>query len=453
MTEEITENKDSHNLEIKTNEYEHDGLTVLCGPVLCGPVQNRSLGLDHGLVGPDRTVNIPNDGDEKEVREKKFVLLSMKEEWNKAEKNLARRTNLMITHLSIAIIIIVVGVCLFLLAKYNTNNKILKITLPSFNRFQWSSGTHKVLYGEVQFKFISFPILILFIPLAIYYRLLNRTYLEDHEIYFGKYNTENDDVTFFGTEVDAKLVLNLVLKLLNYDKTDEEIKDLIKDLPNTNTRTCFCNNKNIKNDDYLTKNKMNDKENIKISAILAGELIKKLETKKKSSNGQNGEKSGGALIEDWKQMKKVVMKMVKILKYRNETLMKAYLMALKSKDPNNEYVKDYKKHHTQNDDEIIKLAMKIIKKKTYRKYLRNDMKYFNFKDIYRYTISDDFQYLNWEDFKNRFYKFLLINDKIILKLEPIELTEKHKYEIKRLLSGLDSGDDGKESKESAELKV
>ncbi|CAB4442562.1 unnamed protein product [Rhizophagus irregularis] len=684
-------------------------------------------------------------GYNKEDRKKLFVLLSMKEEWNKAETNLARRTNLMITHLSIAIITIFIGVCLFFLAKYNNTNKILKITLPSITgisgvlvlvrsfmeKFKLSKDIstnllqiitdhktdetiptlmkipdneinklpierHKnyesflrrinyLIYLEKKFgigfsilmslyviilaiisillstnliesswqyadnflainiiaigvvwviniilsyciqlyekiynvnskfiRFISIPILIFFIPLAIYYRLLNRTYLiekEDYEIYFGKYNTENDDVTFFGTEVEAKLVLNLVLKLLKYDEPDDEIeKYLKKDLQNKATRTCSCNE--IKNDDYLCRkikkylmnNKMNNKENGKISAILAGRLIelinrngknhevpndsiidelikkisKKLKIDEESSNGNDknhevsndgnktntdsiepNEKSsngngknhgdkiisgvalieelpnidelkssngngknhgdkirGGVLIEDWKKLPNIdeLIKKIsetnekssngndknhevsnnsntdsietnekssnengknpkvpndsnitdKILEYfvektENETLMEAYLMALlKFKDPKyrdnkyDKYVKKYEKDHTQNDDEIIKLAMKIIKKKIYRRYLRNDMKYFNFKDIYRYTINDDFQYLNWEDFKNRFKKFLLINDKIILKLEPIELTEKHKYEIKRLLSGLDLDDD---VRESADKKV
>ncbi|PKY23085.1 hypothetical protein RhiirB3_386929 [Rhizophagus irregularis] len=564
-------------------------------------------------------------GYKKEDRKKLFVLLSMKEEWNKAETNLARRTNLMITHLSIAIITIFIGVCLFLLAKYNNTNKILKITLPSLTgisgvlvlvssfmeKFKLSKNNstnllqiiidktdetiptlmkipkdefkelpierHKnyesflrrinyLIYLEKKFgigfsilmslyviilaiisillstnlidsswryadyflainiiaigivwvinivlsycvklyekiinlnnipiKFISIPILILFIPLAIYYRLLKRTYLiekDDYETYFGKYNTENDDVTFFGTEVEAKLVLNLVLKLLKYEETDDEIKKyLIKDLQNKVTRTCSCKEIEIKDDEYLCrkikkylmKNKMNDEENIKISAILAGrliELIEKLETRngknhedinidelinkisgklktnEKSSNGNgknHGDKeiSGGALIEDWEK----VPTDDKILKYfventENETLMKAYLMALKFKNPkysNDKDVKDYKKYHTQNDDEIIKLAMKIIKKKIYRRYLRNDMKYFNFKKIYRYTANDDFKYFNREDFMNRIIKFLFLNNKIILKLEPIELTRKHKYEIKRLLSGLDLDDDSSES--------
>src|ERR1051326_3266607 len=64
-------------------------------------------------------------------REIYFVLLSLKEEWKKAEKNLARRTNLMIAHLSIAIITIFIGICLLFLARYNDANKILKITMSS----------------------------------------------------------------------------------------------------------------------------------------------------------------------------------------------------------------------------------------------------------------------------------------------------------------------------------
>lgn len=69
------------------------------------------------------------------------------------------------------------------------------------------------------------------------------------------------------------------------------------------------------------------------------------------------------------------------------------------------------------------------------------MKYFSFRKIYRYTINDDFKYLEWINFLNRFNKFTVGSDKLIFKLEPINLTKKHKYEIKRLLSGLDLNDD------------
>ncbi|CAG8755169.1 18166_t:CDS:2, partial [Cetraspora pellucida] len=53
-------------------------------------------------------------------------------------------------------------------------------------------------------------------PIASFYLIMKRTYVvtEDvYETYFGEFRTGNDDVTFFGTEIDARPILKLVMIL------------------------------------------------------------------------------------------------------------------------------------------------------------------------------------------------------------------------------------------------
>lgn len=134
--------------------------------------------------------------------------------------------------------------------------------------------SHSSLHEIPLWIILKLFILILFVPLEIYHKLMKRTYLiekEDYETYFGEYNTENDDVTFFGTEVEAKFVLNLVLKLLKHKEncSKEYSGCLFRD---------DCLYEEIKK--YLGKNKMKseekEEENRKISVILAERLKKKL---------------------------------------------------------------------------------------------------------------------------------------------------------------------------------
>ncbi|RIA80705.1 hypothetical protein C1645_745057 [Glomus cerebriforme] len=593
-------------IEVDGKETKVDGKVIkVDGKVIEGKVievDGKVIKVDGKVIEVDGKVII----DDKVIREKRFVLLSLKEEWKKVEANLARRTDLTIAHLSIAIITIFIGTCLFFLAKYNTN-KVLHITVSSLtgisgiltliksfmDKFKLSKNNatnlleikitktdepmptlmeidedelmeydierHKnfesflrrinyliglekkfgigfsvlisvyviilaiisilistnlihsswqyadeflvisiIAIGIVWFIYVTlsyciqlferilnfrhdyllvqilhWPILILFIPLAIYYRLMRRSYLiekNDYEKYFGKYDTENDDVTFFGTEVEAKLVLNLVLKLLLRNKTEKFIeKYLEKDLE-TETKTDLETETDLEKDSeqnndphkeikydyylckkikkYLVKNKMISKEETtKISVILAERL--KVETGIKDEHIKNRKKKEGEKLTLIGGLEEVlqqsnVKKFIEgkkdeadsILKYfekmTNETLISALEMALGDNE------EEYKKHQTQNDDEIIKLAMKIIKNKSYSEYfVRNNVKYFSFKKIFS---------LNNRNFHDWCKKFICKDDNLIFKLEPIDLTEKHKYEIKRLLSGLDLDNDNDNDK-------
>ncbi|CAG8839851.1 39578_t:CDS:2, partial [Gigaspora margarita] len=330
-----------------------------------------------------------NDGEIKRqenirIREKNFILKHLKEEWETAEKNLARRKSLMLGHISAASITILIGICLLLISKYNFVNKISTIVTSSItasggilalivailnkasaNKENITKFIEVVKFGEkaentpdlidmcedeLKFlkterhenyiKFLSrinylirlekrysiwFVILmslfviilaiitilvsvsliniplpnlsqylaeaiitrgilwliniilshligfyetvsnwnwksacydgnmtialipgsILFAPISIFYMRMKRTYvMDDHarKTYFGEYRTENDDVTFFGAEIDAKRVLRIVLMLneltdppineiqINKSSTQNIIEEIINDL-------------------------------------------------------------------------------------------------------------------------------------------------------------------------------------------------------------------------------
>ncbi|CAG8518479.1 21704_t:CDS:2 [Dentiscutata erythropus] len=307
--------------------------------------------------------------DLKIIREKKFTIMMLKEEWERTEKRLVKRKSLMLAHISASSLTILVCICLLIILKYNASNKILNIVASSvtagggilalikaiidkvsvnkdsiakviqvvkndgnldkielinmkdeelrylpterhknyikfLGRINWLIGlegkigiwfviimslfiiilavitflvsispvviplpnlsqhlaggiivsgtlwfTATVLSRWIKFfevmsnvnwksgdigkdKSIVFriflfitilPALLLSIPfvvpLSIHYLVMQRTYVLEqdiYDIYFGEYKTENDDITFFGTEIDAKLILKLVHILGQY---------------------------------------------------------------------------------------------------------------------------------------------------------------------------------------------------------------------------------------------
>ncbi|KAF0468321.1 glycosyl hydrolase family 98 C- domain protein [Gigaspora margarita] len=87
---------------------------------------------------------------------------------------------------------------------------------------------------------------------------------------------------------------------------------------------------------------------------------------------------------------------------------------------------------TTNDDEAMKLAIKIINKNcNFKVYLnRHDKKFFSFRKIYRHNIKEHF----WELFKKVIFRK---KSMLIFKIEDIKLTKKHKLELRRLLCGLE----------------
>ncbi|CAG8485168.1 23381_t:CDS:1 [Dentiscutata erythropus] len=62
-----------------------------------------------------------------DVQEKKYILMTLKEEWEKTEKNLAARRNLTIAHLVVSIITIIIGVFLLLIEQRKNTDKIMNI--------------------------------------------------------------------------------------------------------------------------------------------------------------------------------------------------------------------------------------------------------------------------------------------------------------------------------------
>ncbi|KAF0380387.1 hypothetical protein F8M41_012176 [Gigaspora margarita] len=306
--------------------------------------------------------SVLSDDDKIKIRENKFILMTLKEEWEKAEKSIALRKSLLIGHLSIAFLIIIIGVVLYFIEKYNATNQVSKILvssitaaggvlvlikafgerlasnraritkiitvedipLPKTTDLQESiisilfsinsynlSSPYNVQYLTISiivigvlwliniilshyeglfqflkniswgyldktnnklniycykicFTILYIPTILLFAPLAAYYKLMNRTYLINehvYEAYFGEYRTENDDVTFFGTEIEAKLILSLVKRIdPDYDKSKEEFYKGLKK--------------------YLDDNKIENEEEIdkKLAMILAGQFTRESES-------------------------------------------------------------------------------------------------------------------------------------------------------------------------------
>ncbi|KAF0468319.1 hypothetical protein F8M41_025837 [Gigaspora margarita] len=258
------------------------------------------------------------------IREKKFILMHLKEEWETAEKNLAKRKSLMLGHVSGASITILIGTCLLLISKYNVANKILTIVTSSITasggilalimaiihkasanednitKFIQILKSHEAVENihiidmndkelkslkterhENYIKFLSrinylirlekkysiwfvilmslfviilasITILVSVSPIDIplpnlsqylaggiitcgilwliniilshligFYEAVSNWHWKQAydngemgiQAYFGEYGTENDDVTFFGAEIDAKLILRVVLML------------------------------------------------------------------------------------------------------------------------------------------------------------------------------------------------------------------------------------------------
>ncbi|RIB17104.1 hypothetical protein C2G38_2314796 [Gigaspora rosea] len=113
----------------------------------------------------------------------------------------------------------------------------------------------------------------------------------------------------------------------------------------------------------------------------------------------------------------------------NKELEELIRMVSDVKDGIDIFVNNFK---TENDDEAMKLIIKIINKDyNFEENLtKHDKKSFSFRKIYRHNIK--------ENFGDLFKKVILrIKSDFIFKIEDINLTKKHKYEIRRLLCGLE----------------
>ncbi|CAG8565551.1 14479_t:CDS:2 [Racocetra fulgida] len=69
--------------------------------------------------------------DMKDIQEKKYILMTLKEEWEKTEKNLAARKSLTIAHLVVSLITILTGIFLYVIAKRRDADKLLNIITSS----------------------------------------------------------------------------------------------------------------------------------------------------------------------------------------------------------------------------------------------------------------------------------------------------------------------------------
>ncbi|CAG8838484.1 13339_t:CDS:1, partial [Racocetra persica] len=91
-------------------------------------------------------------------------------------------------------------------------------------------------------------------PTAIFYLSIKRIYViekEVYDIYFGEYSTGNDDVTFFGTEIDVRPILILVKIIDAFVVNNIPLKDV----NNTSDRDEY-----KKIDKYLEENLESEKK-------------------------------------------------------------------------------------------------------------------------------------------------------------------------------------------------
>ncbi|CAG8582482.1 15195_t:CDS:2 [Gigaspora rosea] len=556
----------------------------------------------------------PNNEESEElikIREKKFILMHLKEEWETAEKNLARRKTLMLGHVSAASITIIIGICLLLISKFDVVTKILTIVTSSItasggiltlimamihkasaNKDKITKFIHVIQsYEKVEnmniinmndkelkwlkterhenyIKFLASVTILVSIssiviplpnliqclaigiitcgmlwliniilsnsisffetvsnwdwksaddqddhdnkrmgfqgPISIFYILMRRIYVIDvdaYETYFGKYRTENGNVTIFGAEMDAKLILRVVLMLnkLTYypikkiqelagkfkNILEKIINDLAKKIEefeviepkkkeftaitkedrnfsliekvegNTITFCKYHTDKTemfeitipCKPDKIIKINKLEpdeDKNNLGTtpdnwSVIINMEDSEKVINIEDGNNEKddNNEKEtkdyviniNRKVIEFFK-FAMIIAKDVKDNKHRPEAV-DAELDRMGIVDKGG--IDIFKTFKTTNDDEVMMLAIKTIKKNyNFKEYLtKHDKNSFSFRKIYRLDIKEHF----WKLFKKVVFN---IPSDLVFKIEDIKLTKKHKHDIRRLLCGLEN---------------
>ncbi|RIB08225.1 hypothetical protein C2G38_2045338 [Gigaspora rosea] len=138
----------------------------------------------------------------------------------------------------------------------------------------------------------TMPGFFLLAPISIFYMLMKRIYVievDTHKTYFEEYRTKNDNVTFFGAGIDAKLILRVVL-ILN-ELTHPPINKILEEMPQRNKssaqkfrgiKTCNQHSKLLFEQihEYLEENKsVKEKEmiNCKLVVILAENFKKIIE--------------------------------------------------------------------------------------------------------------------------------------------------------------------------------
>ncbi|CAG8492291.1 4510_t:CDS:2, partial [Scutellospora calospora] len=499
--------------------------------------------------------------------------MNLQEEWEMAEKNLARRKSLMLAHISVSSLTILIGICLLLILKYNASNKILNIVTSSItatggvlalikaiadkaadnikkftntikfngkekenipalinmkdeelknlkterheNYIKFLTRINYLIRLEKKFGVcpvnISFPNIAQYADIGIIvsgtlwfiniilshmiklYDVVSnlhwgsaddrstddrrmgfngRTYVlnkDVNEAYFGEYRTGNDDVTFFGTEIEAKLILRLALAnaiiicgKINDDK-ETLLEILFKDVKGENpSKTSACktyvfeiHKKEDKTEDktdkvfeiYKNESEAEPYDTISIDNKVTIKIISKIESadnksiddkvKNKISNKESaGNKSCDEVsINDKAEITIKLNQGSKTFYNKEKPINKEFLKsAMKiAKDiiPNKFQLGNddeaIEKFRTENDDEAMKLALKIMDKHCdFNLYLtKHNKKFFSFRKIYRFEVS-----------RSELFKKLILRmetDNLIFKIEDIKLTKRHKREIRRLL--------------------
>ncbi|CAG8507434.1 983_t:CDS:2 [Cetraspora pellucida] len=538
------------------------------------------------------TTEIKLSGDDlKRIREKKFILMRLKEEWEMAGHNLVNRKSLMLGHVAAASLTVLIGISLLVILEYNATNKVIKIAISSVTaaggvlaliiaikdkaaankdyitkilqvmKNDGNEGSHELITIEENelidlkterhenyIKFLirinylirlekrfgvwfvilmsllvivlaiitilvsvspvdlPFPNLSIYLaigiiisgavwliniilshlielfeiasnihwesadviddyaPIALFYLIMKRTYVvtEDvNETYFGEFRTGNDDVTFFGTEIDARPILELVMLLdkkfretsvheirhenveiivksineMDKEKIIELINILVrkpggtvvmlaerfKDIIDKIISKFEPNHDDIKkfissiDKDELDKDilfeifKYEITRNKKLSKLidLAMTVAKEMISKNQSNLAKSQEKKVFDIYKKHKPSNRHEALNLKESEQEFSELCKEYT---KANDEDEAIINSYKQYithiydtyKTENDDEAMKLVIKIIEKNcNFNEYLtKHNKKFLSFRKIYRYDIKENF----WKLFKKMTFK-------------------------------------------------
>ncbi|CAG8593473.1 3799_t:CDS:2 [Cetraspora pellucida] len=445
--------------------------------------------------------------DLKIIREKKFVLLRLKEEWELARHNLVNRKSLMLGHIAAASLTVLIGICLLIILEYNATNKVLKIATSGVTaaggilaliksimdkasankdnitkilqvmKSDGKEGSHELITIEDKelidlkterhenyIKFLTrinyliklerrigvwfvilmsllvivlaiitifvsvspldipFPNLSIYLaigiivsgavwlinitlshlieffeiasnihwssaddtdhdaPIALFYLLMKRTYIvgkDVYEMYFDEFRTGNDDVTFFGTEIDARPILQLVMVLdkkvceLSGHEICHEHVEILVNTPSNDPKT----DKEIFNElikilvrkpgggGNSNTNEINDL--IAIHAKLNGSNGNGNLTSEKEPKGNDENNSAHEISEQTENnnaRKSFITKLEEMLKWNDHThsdnIKLAVIIARKisfgeTDDQNKKIIEDFlKKHETKSDETV-----------------------------------------------------------------------------------------------------
>ncbi|CAG8755702.1 4013_t:CDS:2, partial [Racocetra fulgida] len=154
-----------------------------------------------------------NSEDLKKIREKRFILIRLKEEWELARQNLNKRKILKIATSSVTAAGGVLALIRAIMEKATANKEYLTNIVHVIKGDEKERSLQLIDIKDVDLKDIKterHENYIKFLTRINYLIGLEKRFVDVYDNYFGEYRTGNDDVTFFGAEIDARPILLLV---------------------------------------------------------------------------------------------------------------------------------------------------------------------------------------------------------------------------------------------------